>query len=49
VGIIIDTTLHFHFGENGLGMELGLHGIVDGICGLVLGLHTHIEEYNILI
>jgi len=28
--------------ENPLGMELGLHGFVDGLYGLVLGLHTHI-------
>jgi hypothetical protein len=32
-----------------LGMRLGPHGLVDGLCGLVLGFHTHKEELNILI
>jgi hypothetical protein len=41
VGIIVGTTSHFRFGENPLGMKLGLHGFGDGICGFVLGLHTH--------
>ena len=41
VGIVIGTRLHFHLSENTLGMKLGLHGLDDGICGFVLGLHTH--------
>jgi hypothetical protein len=41
VGIIVGTRLHFSFGENALGMKLGLHGFGDGLCGFVLGLHTH--------
>jgi hypothetical protein len=40
VGIFVGTRLLFHFGENSLGMKLGLHGIY----GLVLGCHTHKEE-----
>jgi hypothetical protein len=44
VGIIVGTTSHFHFGENPLGFEWGLHGFGDGLCGLVLGLHTHKES-----
>jgi hypothetical protein len=46
VGIIVGTTLHFCFGENALEMELGLHELVDALCGLVEGLHTHIESPN---
>jgi len=49
VGIFVGTGLHFRFGKNSFGFVLGLHGFDDGICGLVLGLHTHKEEYNILI
>ena len=41
VGIIVITTSQFHFGENPLGFEWGIHGFGDEICGLVLGLHTH--------
>jgi hypothetical protein len=41
VGIVVGTTLHSSFGENPIGMKLGLHGFGDGICGFVLGLHTH--------
>jgi hypothetical protein len=37
VGITVDTTSHFQFGENPLGFEWGLHGFGDGLCGLVLG------------
>jgi hypothetical protein len=48
VGIFVGTRLHFHFSENALGMKLGLHGLGDGLgdglCGLVLGCHTHKEE-----
>jgi hypothetical protein len=36
------TTSNFWFGENPLGMKLGLHGLGDRLCGFVLGLHTHI-------
>jgi hypothetical protein len=49
VGIFVGTISTFHFNENGLGMRLGPHGQVDGLCGLVLRFHTHKEEYNILI
>jgi hypothetical protein len=44
VGIVVDTTSHFHFGENPPGFEWGIHGFDDGICGIVLGLHTHKES-----
>jgi hypothetical protein len=44
VGIFVGTRLHFRFSENALGMKLGLHGLGDGLCGLVLGCHTHKEE-----
>jgi hypothetical protein len=44
VGILAGTSLHFPLGENPLGMKLGLHGFVDELYGLVLGLHTHKEE-----
>ena len=44
VGIVVGTTSHFQFGENPLGFEWGIHGFDDGICGLVLGLHTHKES-----
>jgi hypothetical protein len=43
VGINVDTTSHFWFGENPLVFEWGPHGFGDGICGLMLGLHTHKE------
>ena len=43
VEIVMGTTSHFQFGENPIGFEWGLHGFDDGICGLVLGLHTHKE------
>jgi hypothetical protein len=46
VGFFIGTILLFFFGENFLGMKLGLHGLNDG---LVLGLHTHMKEYNIIV
>jgi len=49
VRIFVDTRFHFRLGENALRMKLGLHGIDDGICGLLLGFHTHMEELNILI
>ena len=49
VRIFVGTILHFCFNENTLGMKLGLHGLDDGLCGLVLGFHTHMEELNILI
>jgi hypothetical protein len=41
VRIVMDTTSHFRFGGKPLEMKLGLHGFGDGICGFVLGLHTH--------
>jgi hypothetical protein len=44
VGIVMGTSLHFCLGENALGMKLGLHGLGDGLCGFVLGLHTHMES-----
>ena len=44
VGIVMGTTSNFLFGENPLVFEWGLHGFDDGICGLVLGLHTHKER-----
>jgi hypothetical protein len=40
VEIIMVTTSHFRFGENPLGMKLGLHGFGNGLCGFVMGLHT---------
>jgi hypothetical protein len=43
VGIFVVTILSFHFGENPLGFERRIHGFGDGLCGLVLGLHTHKE------
>ena len=43
VGMIVATTSHFSFVEKPLGFELGIHGFGDGICGIVLGLHTHKE------
>jgi hypothetical protein len=42
VGIVVGTTSHFLFGEN-LVFEWGIHGFGDGICGIVLALHTHKE------
>ena len=44
VGILVGTRLHLRFHENALGMRLGPHGLVDGLCGLVLGCHFHKEE-----
>jgi hypothetical protein len=44
VGIFVGTKSTFHFSEIGLGMRLGPHGQVDGLCGFVLGFHTHKEE-----
>jgi hypothetical protein len=43
VVIIVGTTSHFQFGENPSGFEWEIHGFGDGICGLVLGIHTHKE------
>jgi hypothetical protein len=34
VGIFVGTRLAFRFSEVSLGMRLGPHGKVDGICGL---------------
>jgi len=39
----VGTISHFLFGEIPLGFEWGIHGFDDGICGLVLGPHTHKE------
>jgi hypothetical protein len=44
VGIVVGTTSHFRFGGNPLGFEWGIHGFGYGLCGLVLGLHTHKES-----
>jgi hypothetical protein len=41
---LLAPRLLFRFSENALGMKLGLHGLGDGLCGLVLGCHTHKEE-----
>jgi hypothetical protein len=41
VGIVMGTASQFQFGENPLGMQLGIHGFGDGLCGFLLGLHTH--------
>jgi hypothetical protein len=43
VGIVVGTMSHFRFGENPLGFEWGIHGFGDGLCGLMLGLHTQKE------
>jgi hypothetical protein len=43
VGIIMGITSHFQFGENPLGLDWGLHGFGDGLCGIVLGIHTQKE------
>jgi hypothetical protein len=44
VGIFVGTRPTFHFNEIDLGMRLGNHGHVDGLCGLVMGCHTHKDE-----
>jgi hypothetical protein len=44
VRILVGTSLYFRFDENPLGFVLGLHGFDDGLCGPVLGLHTHKED-----
>jgi hypothetical protein len=44
VGIFVGTRSTFLFSEIDLGMRLGPHGQVDGLCGLVLGFYTHKEE-----
>jgi hypothetical protein len=44
MGIFVSTRLSFHLSKIGLGMRLGPHEKVDGICGLVMGCHTHKEE-----
>jgi hypothetical protein len=44
VGIFVSTSFAFCFSEIGLRMRLGSHGQVDGLCGLVIGCHTHKEE-----
>jgi hypothetical protein len=49
VGIFVGTKSTFHFCEIGPRMRLGTRGQVDGPCGLVMGRHTHTEEYNIQI
>jgi hypothetical protein len=41
VGIVMGTTLHSCLVKTTIGMKLGLHGFGGGICGFVLGLHTH--------
>jgi hypothetical protein len=49
VGIFFGTISQFVLSENTLGVELGIHGFGDGLCGIVLGFHTHKEELNIII
>jgi hypothetical protein len=44
VGIFVGTRLHLRFSENTLGIRLGPHGLGDGLCGVLLGFHTHKEE-----
>jgi hypothetical protein len=44
VGIFIGTRSSFIFSENSLGVRIGSHGKVDGLCGFVLEFHTHKEE-----
>jgi hypothetical protein len=44
VGIIMGTTSHFQYGEKPLEFVCGIHGFDDGLCGLVLELHTHKEN-----
>ena len=44
VGIVVGTTSHFRFGKKPLSFEWGIHGFGDGLCGLVLGLHTRKES-----
>ena len=44
VRIIMGTTSHFWFGKKPLVFAWGLDGFDDGICGLVFGLHTHMES-----
>jgi hypothetical protein len=41
VRIFFGTGLDFHFSEVIPGMRLGPHGKVNGLCGLVMGCHTH--------
>jgi hypothetical protein len=41
VGIFVGTRLALSFGENPL--VFWAWGLGDGLCGFVLGLHTHIE------
>jgi hypothetical protein len=41
VEIVVGTSLSFLFSEIDLEMRLGPHGQFDGICGLVMGFHTH--------
>jgi hypothetical protein len=43
VEITVGTTSHFHFGEKPLAFEWWIHGFGDGLCGLVLGLHSDKE------
>jgi hypothetical protein len=45
VGIFVGTSLAFCFVKIGLGMRLGPHGLGDGLCGLVMGFHTHKKVY----
>jgi len=44
VVIFIGTILVFSFGEISLGMELGIHGQLDGLCGLSWGVTPTKEE-----
>jgi hypothetical protein len=44
VEIFIGTKLDFCFSEINLGMRSGPYGKVDGLCGLVMGCHTHKED-----
>jgi len=44
VGILVGTRSSFCFSEIKLGMRSSPYGKFDGLCGLVLGFHTHKEE-----
>jgi hypothetical protein len=44
VGNFIGTKLAFRFIKIDLEMRLGPHGKGDGLCGLVMGFHTHKRE-----
>jgi hypothetical protein len=45
VGNFVGTSLAFRFVRIGLEMRLGPHGLCDGLCGLVMGFHSHKKAY----